>query len=113
METVDVRHHVIFEDSVNVRKVLVALQVRFKKTERGKEQEVREKWNELMIGSKGMTMENRLDDCLTTYQRGKKLDLEFTAKSNAAHAFLLALPKGYQREIMIDKDAEANIKTWP
>jgi hypothetical protein len=58
-------------------------------------------------------MENWLDDCLTTYQRGKKLDLEFTAKSNAAHAFLLALPKGYQREIMIDKDAEANIKTWP
>jgi hypothetical protein len=35
--------HVIFEDSVNVRKVLVALQVRFKKTEHGKEQEVREK----------------------------------------------------------------------
>ena len=62
-------------------------------------------------------MENWLDDCPTTYQRDKKLDLEFT-KSNAAHAFLLALPKGYQREVMIDrfnedKDADANIKIWP
>jgi len=103
LETVDVRHHVIFEDCLNVREVLVALQARFKKTEHGKEQEIRQKWTDLMTGSKSMPMEHWLDDCLTTYQRGKKLDLEFTAKSNAAHAFLLALPKGYQREIMIDR----------
>ena len=115
LETVDIRHHAIFEDSMNVREVLVALQARFKKTEHGKEQEVRETWNKLMAGSKGMMMDHWLDDCLTTYQRGKKLDLEFTAKSNAAHAFLLALPKGYQREIMIDrfnkdKDAGKTVK---
>ncbi|KAN0071252.1 hypothetical protein V8E54_010683 [Elaphomyces granulatus] len=103
LETVDVRHHVIFEDCLNVREVLVALQTRFKKTEHGKEQEIRQKWTDLMTGSKSMPMEHWLDDCLTTYQRGKKLDLEFTAKTNAAHAFLLALPKGYQREIMIDR----------
>ena len=49
LKTADVRHHVIFEDSMNVREVLVALQTRFKKTEHGKEQEVRDKWNKLMV----------------------------------------------------------------
>jgi hypothetical protein len=47
---------------------------------------------------------------LTRRGRGKKLDLEFTAKSNAAHTFLLALPKGHST--LMDSTHKTNKLGW-
>jgi hypothetical protein len=99
LETVDVQHHVFIDKCQNAREMLVRLQKRFKPTDEGNKQDIRDRWNELMMsGSKGKALEQWLDECISTYHEGKEVKLAFTEGSEPIRSFILALPRGSQRD---------------
>ena len=107
LETVDAQHHVFIDKCQNAREMLVRLQKRFKPTDEGNKQDIRDRWNELMMsGSKGKALEQWLDECISTYHEGKEVKLAFAEGSEPIRSFILALPRGSQRDHMINKYAE-------
>jgi hypothetical protein len=79
LETVDAQHHIFIDKCQNAREMLVRLQKRFKPTDENSKQDIRHRWNGLMVsGSKGKALERWLD---ATYHEGKEVKLAFTEGS--------------------------------